>query len=103
MYTWRYRGASCAAPPGMPPARCLSARRAAQRATAGGYGCCSSKRRCFHCTQAATSVDTRSNRLGAKALPNPIRLSTITPAFPSASHHTKHCVHRSARCTGQNL
>eukprot|EP00965_Chrysotila_dentata_P018340 610285-Pleurochrysis_carterae.AAC.1 len=32
-----------------------------------------------------------------------MRLSTTTPALPSSSHHTKHCVHRSALCTGQNL
>eukprot|EP00965_Chrysotila_dentata_P128786 4257533-Pleurochrysis_carterae.AAC.1 len=36
MYTWRYRGASCAAPPGMPPSLCSCARLAAQRPTAGG-------------------------------------------------------------------
>eukprot|EP00965_Chrysotila_dentata_P183728 6066517-Pleurochrysis_carterae.AAC.1 len=36
MYTCRYRGASCAAPPGMPLCRWTSARRAAQRAAAGG-------------------------------------------------------------------
>eukprot|EP00965_Chrysotila_dentata_P148902 4917447-Pleurochrysis_carterae.AAC.1 len=35
-YTCRYLGASCAAPPGMSPPRWASARRAAQRATAGG-------------------------------------------------------------------
>eukprot|EP00965_Chrysotila_dentata_P044004 1462628-Pleurochrysis_carterae.AAC.2 len=35
MYTCRYLGASCAAPPGMSPPRWASARRAAQRTTAG--------------------------------------------------------------------
>eukprot|EP00965_Chrysotila_dentata_P118927 3932729-Pleurochrysis_carterae.AAC.1 len=32
-----------------------------------------------------------------------MRLSTAAPALPSASHRMKHCLHRSARCTGQNL
>eukprot|EP00965_Chrysotila_dentata_P145537 4807249-Pleurochrysis_carterae.AAC.1 len=36
MYTWRYRGANCAAPPGISPTIWRSARRAAQRFTAGG-------------------------------------------------------------------
>eukprot|EP00965_Chrysotila_dentata_P036901 1227879-Pleurochrysis_carterae.AAC.1 len=45
----------------------------------------------------------RSNRFGAKAPPKPMRLSITTPARPSVPHHTKHCVHRSARWTGQNL
>eukprot|EP00965_Chrysotila_dentata_P143636 4746093-Pleurochrysis_carterae.AAC.1 len=70
------RGASCAAPPGIPPLRCARARRSAQRCTAGGYGCCPSNRRCLRCTHAATRVDTRSNRFGANAPPNPIHLST---------------------------
>eukprot|EP00965_Chrysotila_dentata_P040816 1353021-Pleurochrysis_carterae.AAC.1 len=59
--------------------------------------------RCFRCAHAATSVDTRSKRFGAKAPPKPMRLSTTTPALPSSSHQTKHCVHWSALCTGQNL
>eukprot|EP00965_Chrysotila_dentata_P067751 2242051-Pleurochrysis_carterae.AAC.1 len=36
MYTCKYLGANCAAPAGMSPPRWASARRAAQRATAGG-------------------------------------------------------------------
>eukprot|EP00965_Chrysotila_dentata_P083157 2742789-Pleurochrysis_carterae.AAC.1 len=32
-----------------------------------------------------------------------MRMSTTTQARPPVSHHTKHCVHQSARCTGQNL
>eukprot|EP00965_Chrysotila_dentata_P045234 1503287-Pleurochrysis_carterae.AAC.1 len=77
----------------MPPLRCRRARRSAHRRAAGGYGCSSSNMRCFRCAHAATSVDTRSNRLGAKAPPKPMRLSITTPALPSSSHHTKYCVH----------
>eukprot|EP00965_Chrysotila_dentata_P040710 1350124-Pleurochrysis_carterae.AAC.1 len=52
---------------------------------------------------AATSVDTRSKRFGAYAPPNPSRMSTTIPALPSLSHHTKHCSHHSALCSGQSL
>eukprot|EP00965_Chrysotila_dentata_P076147 2515409-Pleurochrysis_carterae.AAC.2 len=30
-------------------------------------------------------------------------MSNTTPARPSRSHHTKHCIHHSALCRGQNL
>eukprot|EP00965_Chrysotila_dentata_P013600 450634-Pleurochrysis_carterae.AAC.1 len=30
-------------------------------------------------------------------------MSTTTPARPSLSHHTKHCIHHSDLCSGQNL
>eukprot|EP00965_Chrysotila_dentata_P033590 1118518-Pleurochrysis_carterae.AAC.1 len=52
---------------------------------------------------AATSVDTRSNWFGAYAPPNPSRMSITIPALPSLSHHTKHCNHHSALCSGHNL
>eukprot|EP00965_Chrysotila_dentata_P140914 4658476-Pleurochrysis_carterae.AAC.1 len=39
MYTWKYRGASCAGSPGIPPSRCRCVRLSAQRCTAAGYGC----------------------------------------------------------------
>eukprot|EP00965_Chrysotila_dentata_P054699 1815836-Pleurochrysis_carterae.AAC.1 len=31
-----------------------------------------------------------------------MRRSTITAALPSPSHQRKHCIHKSARCPGQN-
>lgn len=45
---------------------------------------------------------TCSRRLGAKAPPKPRRRSMQTPAEPLLSCHRKHCVQRSACCTGQN-
>eukprot|EP00965_Chrysotila_dentata_P144842 4784014-Pleurochrysis_carterae.AAC.1 len=97
MYTCKYRGASCVAP--LLPA---SLRAWAHSRAASGGGCAASNRACRRCAHAATNVDRRSNLFGAKAPPNPMRRSTTTPARPSPSHHRKHWVHQSARCTGQN-
>eukprot|EP00965_Chrysotila_dentata_P182915 6040361-Pleurochrysis_carterae.AAC.1 len=81
----------------------MAARRCIQRSTVLGGGCPASKAACLRWTHAATSVDTLSNLLGANAPPKLMRRSTTTPALPRASHHTKHWVHQSARCTGQYL
>eukprot|EP00965_Chrysotila_dentata_P199223 6179249-Pleurochrysis_carterae.AAC.1 len=55
IYTCKYRGASCSAPPPSAPAACRAALRSPQRRAAPGGGCCSSKRFCAACTDAATS------------------------------------------------
>eukprot|EP00965_Chrysotila_dentata_P178521 5895973-Pleurochrysis_carterae.AAC.1 len=102
MHTCRYRGSECRASAGSSPRFCSSLRRAVQRCTAGGGGCAASKSACLRRTHAATSVEMRSNLLGAKAPPKLTRWSTMTPALPRESHQTKHCTHQSARCTGQN-
>eukprot|EP00965_Chrysotila_dentata_P153560 5075455-Pleurochrysis_carterae.AAC.1 len=85
MYTCRYRGSACRASAGSSPRFCSSLRRAVQRCTAGGGGCEASKSACLRRTHAATSVEIRSNRLGAKAPPKLTRWSTMTPALPRES------------------
>eukprot|EP00965_Chrysotila_dentata_P054943 1823867-Pleurochrysis_carterae.AAC.2 len=101
MYTCRYLGAAAASPLSHPSVRARSARAADHLLVAPGGGCDSSNARCAACADAATSVDTRS--IGAYAPPNHSRMSITISARPSSSHHTKHCNHHSARCSGQKL
>eukprot|EP00966_Prymnesium_polylepis_P106206 2460063-Prymnesium_polylepis.2 len=77
---------------GRRPSRC-NARRSAVNCAASGGGCSASNKACMCWAYAATRVDSRSKRFGAKAPPNPMRRSVATPVAPSAPHQQKHCIH----------
>ena len=103
MYTCRWLGIACACALGSSPRAWAARRSLIQRRAAGGGGCASSNAACFVLMWATTMVEMRSNLLGAKEPPKAVRRSTQMPALPSASHHKKHCCHRSASCVGQYL